>query len=376
MTRRARAKEEKKKRISAVFAMVVYAFTMVPFGAFADNARLQKNGEQSVHTQNAITQDALNAQGLAHSNETFENEALSSSSLIKASVGGTVKLGKASIVIPAGALEKDTEIKIERLREVADTGERLYNATAGATGYRFLPAGTQFRKEVEINLPYNKTLNVLPQGTDDLLTYYYDTGEEKWVALEKKAVDKDEAIVKSSTTHFTDMINGTLTLPENASPLELNINSIKELEAANPLAGIIQFKMPEANHTGDASISANLDIPQGRRGMQPALVLTYSSGSGNGIVGKGFDLQYGSSITRDTRFGVPKYEDDKDRFMLDGVLLEKDEKASNSEIETRYVPLKQEKFERIIHYKNDKSDYWEVTEQDGFTESMSIVMKR
>ncbi|MBR1911502.1 MAG: hypothetical protein IJ828_04010, partial [Treponema sp.] len=79
---------------------------------------------------------------------------------ISAEKGGEVRLGKACIAIPAGALERDTEISITRLRKVEDTGENLDNATASGGGYRFLPAGQQFQKEVSITIPYDRTLNM------------------------------------------------------------------------------------------------------------------------------------------------------------------------------------------------------------------------
>ncbi len=73
-------------------------------------------------------------------------------SLISAEEGGEVRLGRASIVIPPGALLEDTEISITRLKRVHDTGENIDNATASGGGYRFLPAGQQFQKEVSITI--------------------------------------------------------------------------------------------------------------------------------------------------------------------------------------------------------------------------------
>ena len=71
-----------------------------------------------------------------------------SRAVISAESGGEVRLGRASIKIPAGALAEDTEISITRLGRVRDTGEGLDNATERGGGYRFLPAGQQFLKYV------------------------------------------------------------------------------------------------------------------------------------------------------------------------------------------------------------------------------------
>ena len=90
--------------------------------------------------------------------------------LISAEEGGTVVLGEASIEIPEGALKKDTRISITRIHKVEDTGESLCNATAHPGGYRFLPAGTKFEKDVTITLPYSGELNAKPQALSGLYT--------------------------------------------------------------------------------------------------------------------------------------------------------------------------------------------------------------
>ena len=279
--------------------------------------------------------------------------------LISAEEGGTVVLGEASIEIPEGALKKDTRISITRLYKVEDTGESLCNATAHPGGYRFLPAGTKFEKDVTITLPYRGELNAKPQALSGLYTYFYDTQKESWIKLERLEIDKENHKVRSLSTHFTDMINATLALPESAGPADVNLNSIKNLEAARPDGHLIKFNPPEAGNMGDASFSFELAVPAGRKGMQPQISVSYSSGGGNGIMGRGFDAGYGSSITTDTRFGLPKY-DTRDIYMLDGILLE--EKTRKGD-EITYKPLKETSFSRIKRYMDD--NHWEVTDKSG-----------
>ena len=279
--------------------------------------------------------------------------------LISAEEGGTVVLGEASIEIPEGALKKDTRISITRIHKVEDTGESLCNATAHPGGYRFLPAGTKFEKDVTITLPYSVELNAKPQALSGLYTYFYDTQKESWIKLERLEIDKENHKVRSLSTHFTDMINATLALPESAGPADVNLNSIKSLEAARPDGHLIKFNPPEAGNMGDASFSFELAVPAGRKGMQPQISVSYSSGGGNGIMGRGFDAGYGSSITTDTRFGLPKY-DTRDIYMLDGILLE--EKTRKGD-EITYRPLKETPFSRIKRYMDD--NHWEVTDKSG-----------
>ena len=279
--------------------------------------------------------------------------------LISAEEGGTVVLGEASIEIPEGALKKDTRISITRIHKVEDTGESLCNATAHPGGYRFLPAGTKFEKDVTITLPYRGELNAKPQALSGLFTYFYDTQKESWIKLERLEIDKENHKVRSLSTHFTDMINATLALPESAGPADVNLNSIKSLEAARPDGHLIKFNPPEAGNMGDASFSFELAVPAGRKGMQPQISVSYSSGGGNGIMGRGFDAGYGSSITTDTRLGLPDY-DTRDTYMLDGTLLE--EKSRKGD-EITYRPLKETSFSRIKRYMDD--NHWEVTDKSG-----------
>ncbi len=288
--------------------------------------------------------------------------------LITVEKGGTITLGEASIEIPEGALKEDTRISITKLAKVAETGESLYNAIPSSGGYRFLPAGTQFQKEVTVTLPYNPALNSKPQSLDELYTYFYDTQKKSWIKLERIEIDTSNCLVRSRTTHFTDMINATLTLPESASPVDINLNSIKNLEAAKPDSHLIKFNPPKASNMGDATFSFDLDIPTGRQGMEPQLTVTYSSGAGNGIMGKGFDINYGSSITTDTRNSLPKY-DTEDTYMLDGILLGNPVRSqSANKLCITYTPLKETSFNRIRRYiDSEDNDWWEVTDKNGTT---------
>ena len=280
------------------------------------------------------------------------------------SAGGIVRLGEASIEIPAGALEDDTEITITRLLAAGET-EGLKNVTAGGGGYRFLPAGQKFLTEAVIRLPYDAGLERKPAYLEDIATYYYDTAESRWASLQRVGLEEERHIVASWTTHFTDMINGTLALPEGPEPLSFNINSIKSLEAADPSAGVLGLEGLEAGYMGGASFRFALAVPEGRAGMTPGVTIGYSSDVGNGILGKGWSLEAGGEVSYDTRRGLPNYnraEAEKGTFALDGVVLRLAGSGSSSPY--LYEPLKESGFERILHYTGAQ-DYWEVTDKLG-----------
>ncbi|MBR4790825.1 MAG: hypothetical protein IK024_08050, partial [Treponema sp.] len=156
------------------------------------------------------------------------------------------------------------------------------------------------------------------------------------------------------------MINATLTMPEVTGPVDFNINSIKGLEAAKPDGHLIKFNPPDASNSGDAAFSFILDIPAGRSGLQPQIAVSYSSAGGNGIMGKGFDVNFGSTISIDTRKKLPDYNE-SDAYLKDGVKL-KAAGSSNKEYRLLRRSVK-EKIER--HNAFSKDDWWEITDTHG-----------
>lgn len=124
-------------------------------------------------------------------------------------------------------------------------------------------------------------------------------------------------MIVSVTNHFTDMINGTLSLPEHPDPVKINLNSIKELKAANAVEGIEQIEGLEGTSEGSADFKIALKLPEGAGGLTPGLAIRYSSGGEHGILGYGFSLEGIETISIDTRLGLPKY-DGRDTYIIDG----------------------------------------------------------
>ncbi|MEV0568506.1 FG-GAP-like repeat-containing protein [Dactylosporangium sp. NPDC050588] len=112
--------------------------------------------------------------------------------------------------------------------------------------------------------------------------------------------------------------------PELPKPMPAND---KPIVAAKGAIGYVPGSWDVAPE-GAFTYSIPLDVPQGRAGMQPSLVLTYSSGSGDGTLGMGWHVAGASSaITRCGRsLGVegkisPVGFDAGDAFCLDGEKL-------------------------------------------------------
>ncbi|MDD5005589.1 MAG: SpvB/TcaC N-terminal domain-containing protein [Candidatus Omnitrophica bacterium] len=66
--------------------------------------------------------------------------------------------------------------------------------------------------------------------------------------------------------------------------------------------------------TGALTYSVPISVPAGRKGIQPNIVLAYSSQSGNGMLGMGWILELGS-VERSTKNGVPNYNN-QDTFIF------------------------------------------------------------
>ena len=106
-------------------------------------------------------------------------------------------------------------------------------------------------------------------------------------------------------------------LAERRHPRELTLKvpALTLPKGGGAVAGIDeQFRVNPAN--GTLSLSLPLPVTPSRADLQPALSLTYDSGSGNGIVGLGWTLNL-VSVRRRTDRGIPRYTDE-DVFSLGG----------------------------------------------------------
>lgn len=280
--------------------------------------------------------------------------------LIEPESGGKVELDGVSVELPPGALKEATRISIRKLRSVEALGEDISNVTSGALGYRFEPHGIRFGKAATIRVPFDRRLLGSEAALSNLRTYFYDESAGRWERLERMGIDREAAVVTSGTSHFTDMINATLKLPEGPKPIRFDLNSIKNLEAADPAAEVPKPEGPEPGPFGSNSFSIPLRLPPGRGGATPNLALRYSSDASNGWLGRGFDIEV-PAVRIDTRFGLPKYEG-SDRYILGGEELERTSAFGAS---TFYEPRVERAFRRIRWVRTGGDDYWETTDKDG-----------
>nr|WP_320014948.1 SpvB/TcaC N-terminal domain-containing protein [uncultured Desulfobacter sp.] len=138
------------------------------------------------------------------------------------------------------------------------------------------------------------------------------------------------------------------------------------------------FKVNASNGTGSCGIP--LPITPGRNGFSPALNFSYGSGSGNGFIGLGWQLNL-ASITRKTDKGLPRYQEGsrEDVFLFSEAedLVVFNEEVAPGDWQpldftdgdyhiTRYRPRVEGGFARIEKITHDSHlSYWKVTTQEN-----------
>ena len=292
-----------------------------------------------------------------------------------------------SLIMDSGAVKENIEISVIELSEenTATLIEGMENVTKGKKCYRMLPDGQKFEKDITIAIKYDSTN--LPYGytEEDIYTFFYNEERGIWQKIERDSVDKDKQLVYSHTNHFTDYINGILKVPENSDAMAYTPTSIKDFKVADPMSGITLMSPPEANNKGTANLSYPLNIPAGRKGMQPNLSINYNSSGGSSWLGLGWSLNV-SEITIETRWGVPSYDEYKETetYLLDGETLVRFETDDNlqkttleepsyrnpnidRETDSVYYKTRVEgNFRKIVRYGNSPKDYyWKVIDRSG-----------
>jgi len=296
----------------------------------------------------------------------------------------TLNVGRAQLAVPREAMEKGKVLSITPLRkgELPTLPTGMVNVTGGCdtlmartdtvSGYRFLPHGNHFVHHLaSIAVPYDSTL--IPKGytVDDIHTYYYDELHQRWTMLQLKGIDAKREVAMAETSHFTDVINGIIKVPESPETQNYVPTGISELKAADPAAGIQQIEAPSANQNGTASLSYPFEVPAGRNDIGVSAGLQYSSEGGSSFVGYGWSFPV-QSIDIETRWGVPRFDDksESESYLLMGQQLSdrlyRRTVSLARQADKQFYPMTEGGFSRIIRKGNSpKNYYWEVTGKDG-----------
>ncbi|MEJ7768133.1 MAG: SpvB/TcaC N-terminal domain-containing protein, partial [Chitinophagaceae bacterium] len=277
----------------------------------------------------------------------------------------------AKLQIPAGAMTAPALVSITALPAAAipalDQG--MVNVTAGSDGYRFLPHGSHFAKPVAVSMAYDETK--IPGGytAKDIFTFFFDEKVKHWVALPKDSVDESSKIIASTTTHFTDMIDAVIKVPQSPETKAFTPNSMSGI-MPDPTSEIVTIAAPTANQMGSAALTYPIKLPAGRNGMEPQLTIQYNSEGSNGWMGLDWDLST-PSVSIETRWGVPRYEAtmETETYTFDGAQLNPvahRAAAIARTSEKQFFPRVDNDFQKITRHGNNPTNYWwEVIEKSG-----------
>lgn len=337
--------------------------------------------DKTISHQTSENKEPANADSLANGLNPVQPTKTKAKPTVNAPVGklftmnkaDTLQLLGAKLCVPAGSLERNRTLSITALQahELPQLPSGMVNVTDGAAGFRFLPHGEHFRKAAAtIIIPFDTTL--IPQGytTKDIRTYYFNEARRQWTALAIDTISAHDAMVCALTTHFTDMINGIIQVPESPETQGYAPTSITDIKAANPATGIMAMAPPSASQSGAATMSYPFNLPAGRKGMQPSLALQYSSEAQSGWVGYGWSLSI-PSIDIETRWGVPLFDanSETESYLVMGEQLTDQAhrapdvaRASNKQ----FYPRIEGGFSKIIRQGDSPKNYWwELTDKSG-----------
>ena len=297
--------------------------------AFIDNVTLAQEGE------NTITKTATDAAGNTVSISIKVN--LYSGELIGAEGGVVVSPdGKVKLIIPQGALDSATKIKINNisnsaLENTAPQSKSLLSAV------ECKPYGLVFNKPS--SMVY--TLNQAEVPGTSVELGYYDAVQDKILPTGQiSTVATDSYTVNFSVMHFSTYA------------------ALKNLTSSGaPIGSGVQIPLPDM-FTGSFGHAIPITVSPGRKGMQPSLGLSYRSSNPNSWVGLGYSFNPGY-IVRSTRLGPPSYNDTQDTFYFVT-------DAGTTELVHLTDNLYQAKIESsFAKFFKESDDSWKVQGKDG-----------
>ncbi len=313
----------------------------------------------------------------------------------------SLSVGGATLYVRSNSLKSDLKLSITPLtkNQLPEMPSGMVNVTGKYAGYRFLPHGEHFTGcDATLAIPYD-TLKI-PDGyrESDIATYFYNEKTKRWQELKKERIDKGKSLAYASTSHFTDVVNAILKVPESPETGALTPTFISDYEPANPAAGIYTMEAPTPNANGTANMSYVFNLPQGRAGMTPSLALQYSSDGGSGPEGYGFSLPI-EKIEIDTRWGCPTFDEaiESESYLLNGEqftlkahnhrTIDDDGHATDYQREKRtdntdndgnkrfHLRIDTEALDIVRHGNGTDNYYWTVTDRNGTVKTFEGLNK-
>jgi len=229
----------------------------------------------------------------------------------------------ALITIDKESAQNGAFVELSNLREkdIPVMAQGIKNITPKSGAYRLHVNGV-LSKRVKLTIPYDQKRLGLTSAKE-IKTFYFDYAAKQWKLENSAVVDEKTKTVTIESNTDGDYINGIISVPESPQLNSFAPTAISGLKAGDPVTRTQHMQAPTANQQGTANVSYPIEMPSGRLGMQPKIAISYSSSGGNGWMGEGWDISGLSSITVDSRWGTPVFDNSKESetYSLDGEML-------------------------------------------------------
>ncbi|ASK31926.1 hypothetical protein CEY12_18230 [Chryseobacterium sp. T16E-39] len=197
----------------------------------------------------------------------------------------------------------------------------IKNLTANSYAYRLETQSGELTKAVKFSFPYDEK-KLGARSAKEIKAFYFDYASRKWKVDPTSVVDTEKKVITVENKGDGDYINGIISVPESSQLEAFAPTSISGLKAADPTSGLQLMEVPTATQKGDANMNYPIRVPSGLGGLQPSLSIGYNSGGGNGWMGDGWNINGLSSISADTKWGVPSFgSGETELYSLDGEML-------------------------------------------------------
>jgi len=243
---------------------------------------------------------------------------------ISKDAGYTESYENSTITIEKNSVENNAQVQVLKLRkkDYPAVSREIKSMTVNSGAYRLESRSGEFTKNMVFSFPYDEK-KLGARSAKELKAFYFDYTSKKWKVDPSSKVDTEKKVITVETKGDTDYINGVISVPESSQLEAFTPTSISGLKAADPTAGLQLMDVPTATQKGDASVNYPIRVPAGLGGLQPSLSIGYSSTGGNSWMGDGWNINGLSSITLDTRWGTPVFNEEKETelYSLDGEML-------------------------------------------------------
>jgi RHS repeat-associated protein len=207
---------------------------------------------------------------------------------------------------PMASLNTDVSVLVScELADDRNMDSKVLNVTKECAAYSVLS-----RDPVTIEVPFDSS--ILPEdiSPSEVQLFRVDFASATIKPMDAFVDIENKKTIATLNDRVGRFFNGVLKSGERPErpPASFSTDSLKQLNSANPIAGIPMISAPSPSQTGELKLQFPIDLPAANRGeLKPNFLVSYVSGSGYGNLGEGWSLTV-PTISIETRWGVPVFD--------------------------------------------------------------------